>query len=309
MTIRPAEEGDLETFVRVFDQLWPNHLGLAELRRDLELMPEKHRMSGLAELEGEPIGVARLYRLIGAYHPQKWFGEMGILDAHRRMGFGKQLYGFLLDFLRNEDAIQLTGRARDDDVNALRFLTERGFKETKRDFESVLNLNELSPSQLDSLDNPTFDIRAAREADSEAFHHQWHELFEVVRNDIPRDEPATPFTFEEFSEIFLVDEEFLWDVSMFAFDGDKLIGFTLIYEMDKRGVLFQALTAVHRDYRGKGLAKALKARAMRRAIEMGFTEVHCDNDTRNAPMIRINERLGYKSKPGMIAMRKDLTVV
>jgi hypothetical protein len=34
--------------------------------------------------------------------------------------------------------------------------------------------------------------------------------------------------------------------------------------------------------------------------------VHCDNDTRNTPMIHINELLGYKSKPGMIAMRKDL---
>ena len=101
----------------------------------------------------------------------------------------------------------------------------------------------------------------------------------------------------------------MWDVSMFAFDGDKLIGFTLLYGMDNRGVLFQALTAVDKNYRKKGLAKAMKSRAMRRAKEKGFSEVHCDNDTRNSPMIAINDKLGYKRKPGMVAMRKDFQEV
>ena len=310
MKIRLAEESDLETFVRVFDKIWPNHLGLAELRRDLQLMPEVQRMTvWLAELGGEPIGVARLYRLIGAFHPQKWFGEMGLLEAHRKCGYGSQLYNHLIHLLRREGAIQVTGRTRDDDNHSIQFLTRRGFKETKRDFESTLELGKLDDTVLDAMDDRSFDIRTAKEADSDRFRHQWHELFEMVRRDIPRDEPPTPLAFEEFAEIFLEDKEFLWDVSMFAFDGDSLIGFTLLYEMDGRGVLFQALTAVHRGHRGRGLAKSLKARAMRRAKQNGFAEAHCDNDTRNTPIIMINERLGYRRKPGMIAMRKSLVEI
>lgn len=310
MEIRRARGDELEEFVRVFDLLWPNHLGLAELRRDLELMPEKQRMSlWFATEGGEKVGVARLYRLLGAFHPQKWFGEFGVLPEYRGKGIGTRFYENLMACLAAEDALQITGRVRDDDPYSIVFLERRGFYETKRDFESVLDLTLLSDEVLDTLDNRSFDIRTAKGADCERFRHQWHELFEEVRKDIPRDEPPTAFTFDEFAEIFLVDEEFLWDVSMFAFDADKLIGYTLIYEMDNRGVLFQALTAVDKDYRGRGLAKALKSRAMRRAKEKGITEVHCDNDTRNAPMIAINERLGYKSKPGMIAMRKDLREV
>ncbi len=307
MEIRLAETEELEEFVGVFDKLWPNHLGLAELRRDLELMPEKQRITlWFAIKGGEKVGVARLYRLIGAFHPQKWFGEFGVLPEHRGKGFGTRLYDHLLEQLAAENALEIRGRVRDDDAYSIGFLERRGFYETKRDFESVLDLASLSDDVLDALDNRSFDIKTAKEADCERFRHQWHELFEEVRKDIPRDDIPTALTFEEFSEIFLADEEFLWDVSMFAFDGDNMIGYTLIYEMDNRGVLFQALTAVDKDYRGRGLAKALKSRAMRRAKEKGITEVHCDNDARNAPMISINKRLGYKSKPGMIAMRKDL---
>jgi GNAT superfamily N-acetyltransferase len=360
MEIRLARIDELEEFVGVFDQLWPNHLGLSELRRDLELMPEKQRMSlWFAVLNGEnrrdgdstlnsdrnrrdgedtlgsdrnrrdgedtlgdstlgsdrnrrdgdstlTIGIARLYRLIGEFHPEKWFTEFGILPEHRGKGYGRQLYDHLIYHLSDEKAIEVKGRVRDDDPYSIGFLERRGFYETKRDFESVLNLSELSGDLLDELDNGTFDIRTAKEADCERFRHQWHELFEEARKDIPRDDSPTSFTFDEFAEIFFVDEEFMWDVSMFAFDGDRMTGFTLLYGMDDRGVLFQALTGVDKEYRGRGIAKAIKARAMRRAKEKGVTEVHCDNDTRTAPMIHINELLGYKSKPGMIAMRKDL---
>jgi GNAT superfamily N-acetyltransferase len=305
MEIRQARLDELEEFVGVFDKLWPNHLGLGELRRDLELMPEKQRMTLWFAIEGEEkIGVARLYRTIGSYDPKKWFTEFGILPEYRGSGRGRQLYNHLSALLTAEDAIEVRGRVRDDDAHSIGFLERRGFIETKRDFESVLNIATLDESVLSQMDNSAFDIKTAQEANCEDVHHQWHHLFETARRDIPRDDVPTSFTFEEFGEIFLKDEEFVWDVSMFAFDGDKLIGFTLLYKFDDRGVLFQALTAVDKDYRGRGLAKAMKARAMRAAKAKGVTEVHCDNDTRNAPMLSINDRLGYQRKPGMIWMKK-----
>jgi GNAT superfamily N-acetyltransferase len=307
MEIRLAGTDELAEFVTVFAKLWPNYLGLAELRRDLELMPEKQRISLWFAIEGgKRVGVARLYRLLGAFHPQKWFGEFGILPEHRGRGIGTKFYNHLMSQLAAEDAIQITGRIRDDDAYSMGFLERRGFYETKRDFESVLDLSTVSDETLDALDDPSFNIKSAKEADCKRFRHQWHELFEEARKDIPRDDKPTSFTFDEFADIFFADEEFLWDVSMFAFDNDKMIGFTLIHEMDNKSVIFQALTAVDKDHRGRGLAKALKSRAMRRAKRKGVTEVHCDNDTRNAPMISINNKLGYKPKPGMISMRKHL---
>ena len=173
MEIRQAGKDELEEFVSVFDSLWPNHLGLAELRRDLELMPKKQRMTLWFAIEnGEKIGVARLYRLIGAFHPQKWFGEFGILPQHRGKGFGAQFYNHLISQLTEQDAIQVTGRTHDNDPYSIGFLQRRGFYESKRDFESVLDLPSLSNAILDALDNPSFEIKTAKEADCEKFHHQ-----------------------------------------------------------------------------------------------------------------------------------------
>jgi len=308
MQIRTASESEIPVFHQAFDRIWPNHLGLAELRRDLALMLDKTQMTlWVVENDQEVVGVARAYRLLGAYHPQKWFFEMGIVEEHRQKGLGRKLYDHVLVFVQKHGAIQLAARTRDDDSWSLRFMTDRGFVETKRDFESVLDLKDLRPSILDAMDNSSFDIRAAKDVDSDDFRHSWHRLFEDVRKDIPRDEPPTPLTFEEFSEIFLQDQEFLWEVSMFAFAEGELIGFTLTLEIDGRGVLYQALTAVRKDYRGMGLAKALKARAMRMAMEKGFSEVHADSDTRNTVMIAINNRLGYQPKPSIIWLRKPLT--
>ncbi|MBA3725072.1 MAG: GNAT family N-acetyltransferase [Armatimonadetes bacterium] len=141
------------------------------------------------------------------------------------------------------------------------------------------------------------DLQPFAEVDSTEFRHKWHELFEVLRKYVPRLEPPTPFSYEQFEEMFVVDPDFLWDISQVARDKEKLIGFTYLYRSDVEAELFQAQTAVHRDYRGRGIAKALKARSAKRAIEAGYRTVRADNDTRNAPMLAINARLGYKGSP------------
>jgi GNAT superfamily N-acetyltransferase len=53
------------------------------------------------------------------------------------------------------------------------------------------------------------------------------------------------------------------------------------------------LTAVRRAWRGRGLARALKAAQISWAIENGYQELHTRNEQRNEPIRRLNERLGY----------------
>jgi GNAT superfamily N-acetyltransferase len=273
-------------------------------------MPERQRITiWLIEDAGQAIGFGRLYRNIGSYDPLKWFAEIGVLSPFRGKGFGTAMYDHIVQFLRAEGAKFLTGRTSDDDAGSKDYFIRRGFVETKRDFESSLDLTTLDTKTLGSFGSHSLDIKTVQVADSENVRRQWHRLFEETRRDIPRDDIPTPFSYEEFHEIFVNDPLFLWNVSSFVFDGGRLVAMTYLYEAEREGTIFQALTAVDREYRCKGIAKAVKAFAIRRALDAGFTTIYTDNDSRNLAMISINERLGFQRLPGMITLRKELGAV
>jgi len=60
--------------------------------------------------------------------------------------------------------------------------------------------------------------------------------------------------------------------------------------------IYQTLTAVARPWRGRGVAKAVKARMLRlvRDHQPGVTLMTTNNATSNAPMLSINTRLGFE---------------
>ena len=61
-----------------------------------------------------------------------------------------------------------------------------------------------------------------------------------------------------------------------------------------------------RAERGKGIATALKLRALRALREKGVTLYGTTNDEANAPMRGINKRLGYEPDPPTVQVRKSL---
>ena len=70
----------------------------------------------------------------------------------------------------------------------------------------------------------------------------------------------------------------------------------MVYNPERATFIQQLLTGVQEKYRGRGLGKWLKAEMLLKTKEM-FPEVEIivtDNATTNAPMISINNRLGFK---------------
>ncbi len=70
--------------------------------------------------------------------------------------------------------------------------------------------------------------------------------------------------------------------------------------------MYTGFTGVLREYRGRGIAWALKLRALTWAKERGYREVRTWNSTRNAPMLGINVALGFAKQPVWITFAKDL---
>ena len=58
------------------------------------------------------------------------------------------------------------------------------------------------------------------------------------------------------------------------------------------------MTAVARDYRGRGIAGALKRATIRWAIADGIEILEAGNDTDNLAMRAVNARAGYQTAAG-----------
>ena len=66
------------------------------------------------------------------------------------------------------------------------------------------------------------------------------------------------------------------------------------------------MTGVKRAWRGRGIAGALKRAQIAWAKEQGYKRLATQNELRNEPIRRLNERLGYKETPGQIIVRGGL---
>jgi GNAT superfamily N-acetyltransferase len=68
------------------------------------------------------------------------------------------------------------------------------------------------------------------------------------------------------------------------------------------------LTAVRREWRGRGVASALKRTSMRWAAENGLTEVYTWTQHGNEDMRRLNEHLGFTTRAVSITVRRALPI-
>jgi predicted GNAT superfamily acetyltransferase len=69
---------------------------------------------------------------------------------------------------------------------------------------------------------------------------------------------------------------------------------------------YQGLTGVRTDYRQRGIALALKIRAIEFAKHNGKTQIKTFNGQQNTGMLRINEMVGFKRQPPWITLVKNM---
>ncbi|CAN5678678.1 hypothetical protein BH11ARM2_BH11ARM2_21030 [soil metagenome] len=299
-TIRRAGTKDLPVFIELWREVWPSRpRSLEEMLGDIDRLPAHQQGSyWLAYQDHEPVGYAEIEPLVGSAHADML--EIGVLPAFRRQGIGAAL----LEAVKGHGQGEAFARIWETDADSLRFAEKRGFAERKRDFMSRLEVADAPKELLRQWEKaiPGIEIPFMKEVDSEPFRRALHALFEIVRIDIPRAVPPEPLTFEFFDEHVLGDPEFRWDASSVALSEGRPIGFSGLYNGIVEGSLDQWLTAVHPSWRGQGIAQALKAKGIRWAQEHGYASIQTDNDSRNAPMLGINRKLGFIPQPALISM-------
>jgi GNAT superfamily N-acetyltransferase len=150
------------------------------------------------------------------------------------------------------------------------------------------------------------NLAAERQKDEDSFK-KLHELVQLVSADMPSTAPFTPISYEQWEAFELKNPSLLPEGYMIAKDGSKYVGLSTVWRLDQepRG-LVQGNTGVRREYRGRGIAVALKLKVIDFARRNGYEKMKTWNASNNAPMLAVNAKLGFKRGVGWITLEKDL---
>lgn len=133
-----------------------------------------------------------------------------------------------------------------------------------------------------------------------------HELNQRTVQDVPHTLPIIDEPFEDFERRVTAPDrraDRLW----IALHGDRPVAMSYLKFPPVRGSVFTGYTCSDPGYRGRGLARAVKLQTLAQAVELGVRFVRTDNDSENAPMLHINETLGYERRPGFVEHLKRVT--
>jgi mycothiol synthase len=219
-----------------------------------------------------------------------------VLPEARRRGVGTALLRELVAQL--ESVGHETAGSLVEDEGSLAFAERFGFGETGRQVEQVREVRAGEP-QPRVPDGVTVVSLAER---PDLFGRTYDELALQAFEDMP-----TPVPISITPEIW-EGEWLTWPEGSFvALAGDELVGCAgLIRDEDQPQRAENSLTAVRRDWRGRGLARALKESVIAWASANGLTELYTWTQTGNENMRAVNERLGYVTRNIAISVRAPL---
>ena len=89
-------------------------------------------------------------------------------------------------------------------------------------------------------------------------------------------------------------------------DGEELVGLCWHVAGAREDELETCVSGVLRSHRRRGIAMAVKARALADARERGYRTIRTRNEKNNIGMLTVNHRLGYRPCGSMIILEKEL---
>lgn len=209
--------------------------------------------------------------------------SLAVLEPYRGRGIGSALHEAILDHVATLDANRVVADFMENPAG-VRFAQARGYRETRAEALSILD-----PRSVTDEPAPDVDLRPITEVDPRVVHM----LDETTTRDIPLDGTVDEIPYDEWWEHVFGNPMLKPEGSFAAFvDGHPAALSLLTADPDGRGSNFH--TGTLREFRGRGLALAVKLATTRWAAANGIASIVTTNDERNAGMLAINRRLGYR---------------
>jgi GNAT superfamily N-acetyltransferase len=306
VTIRPFTPDDYPAITALSLAVFPEYprteeeLRSGDARRD----PKCAWSQFVAEEDGRVVGVADYSQSMFMYHPRKFQIFLMVHPDYQMRGIGGRLFDHLRAELVSVDPLALRTSTREDRPESLSFLGNRGFVEEMRHWESHLDVAAFDPTPFTEdarrMTEQGILIKTFPELASDPDHMQkLYDLTTEVGHDVPSPEPHTPIDYAQWLKFF-EGPNFLPDGVFVALDGERYVGFSNLFGSQAENHLHTGLTGILNDYRRRGIAMALKLRAVAYARERGAAVIRTENESNNRGMLSINERLGFVKQPAWI---------
>jgi len=242
--------------------------------------------------------------------------NLSLLTPFRGNGIGHKLLRVVLEYAKKHDKELIIGTTSEE--HGKRFIRKMNAQEALSGLENRLELKKLDWKMVDDWirDGP---IRSP-ESKIEFFEtcpddiiEDYCKFYTEVDNQAPREDLdvgdfiITP-ELRRQHEKYQKEMDVTWLTAITREPNGDISGMTeVLYRPSKDPLIYQELTGVSKKYRGSGKGKWLKA-VMLREIQKRFpsvTTVDTGNATSNAPMLSINNRLGFKvHKEAIVAQIK-----
>jgi mycothiol synthase len=319
LEFREFHPSNYERIIAIYNANYPDYsLSAAELRsRDESVDRTKYLLRRFECVDPEKdriVGYGQLINVPDMYHPRKFTANILVDPEHQCRGIGRAIYNRLYEELAQRNAILVWTTVKEDLAKRIEFFRRRGFVERTRNWESRLDLTtaRTAPFQryVDKLlkEGITFMTLAQEQNRGGDSLRKIHELVQLIQADMPREAEFTPLSYENWVSYSVKNPQLLPEGYFIAKDGEKYVGMSDVHRIDTEpSVLQQDDTGVIREYRGRGIATALKTKITEFGQRNGYRMIKTWNDSVNAAMLAVNTKLGFKRQIGWIIMEKILS--
>jgi len=246
----------------------------------------------------------RRFGWVGALvHPSAWSGHV----FRHGISLG-------VTWLQAEGAETAASRIREDFAQEIAVLLDLGYREVRRHRHWELDLVARRDQLLQAAEHSRTEMRRQgilvttldRDSDPEVLRKIYALDLEST-HDIPTTVPIHDPTFDEWQRLYFANPGTRKDRFWIAKIGDEVVGMSLIEFPTGRGIPSTEYTGTLPRFRGRGVARALKYETVAQAIAVGATRVRTDNDSENAPILHLNEEMGYRPTTPYLELHKELT--
>jgi len=294
---RPLRDArDVERVVEIVNAVYPDDpIGAVDFVAWGEQALE--RLDLVAEQDGAIVGGSRTY--LESQRPNPWV-HIWVPPDERRRGIGSALFAEISRWAAGRGHNAFEAWVREDSAASRAFASGLGFEETGREFGLVLDLTTTEPPPVVVPDG----IELTTWADRPELAPGLYEVYVEAIPDVPGEEDSDVETFDEWLRRDMRSAGDRADATFVAVAGDEVVGYAkLAFTSVQPTTAHHDLTGVKRAWRGRGIARALKAAQIRWTKENGYEELRTRNEERNAPIKKLNDRFGYRPSVGRIYLR------
>jgi len=304
MQIRHYHFTDLAARTRLVNRCLPDYPRTAEVLEhwDRRRPAVNYRHHLVGEIDGRIVAEADLDSCSWCADPGVFILDILVDPDHRSKGYAGQLWEAASEQLARLRWTRLLGGALADNSVAVDWLERLGFTLDDTELTSRLELEDYQrPADyervLERFRSQGFITKTYGGINDPEKERRLWELTEESCEDMPGSLEYQRRSFKEWRRMTQSPARDI-DTTLVALDGDEFIGLTeLSFKGGRQAPAEIDCTGTRREYRGRGVATALKYLSVDWAKANGVTAIYTVNTQGNDGILSINRKLGFEPRP------------